>query len=291
MKTAAFLALLLAPTTWLAAQSTINATQKYAWSANTAWINLRPSAADGVAVGAYICSGQAWGANIGWIAFGDGTPVDKIRYSNTDSSDFGVNVQSGGLLRGLAYGANVGWIQFEATGNPRINLTNGALSGFAYGANIGWINLGDLTFQLVTDSMQSGADTDNDGIPDAWEYQRTGGLGFLSATGDFDHDGISDLAEYQADTNPLSGTETFAIAQPQAVKQPNGNVQFTLTWRSSPDRLYIIEHTTDLATVPWTDSGLGTITADAGTTTTRTITEPSAARRFYRARVVLPLSP
>lgn len=42
MKTIALLALLLGPTKWLAAQSTINSTQKYAWSANTAWINLPP---------------------------------------------------------------------------------------------------------------------------------------------------------------------------------------------------------------------------------------------------------
>ena len=39
------------------ATSTINSTNAYAWAANLGWTNWRPSAADGVVIGEFICSG------------------------------------------------------------------------------------------------------------------------------------------------------------------------------------------------------------------------------------------
>ena len=291
MKPSATLALCLMAAGALSAQSTINSTQKFAWAANTGWLNLRPSTEDGVVVGSYVCSGYAYGANTGWLHLGSGTPQDHVRYSNTDSADFGVNVMSGGLLRGLAYGANIGWVNFEPTGDPRLNLTTGAMSGYAYGANIGWINLGDLSFQLITDSIQTGADADQDQLADAWEYQRAGGLTLLANPGDADGDGVTDLSEYLADTQPLAATDAFAVGPTQVAKTQTGDVAFTLTWRSSPDRIYAIEYRDDLAPGPWTDSGLGLFVGSPGTTTTRTVTGPPAARRFYRTRVQLPLHP
>ncbi|MCB1275326.1 hypothetical protein [Prosthecobacter sp.] len=286
-----FIGCLLLGSGVLWAQSTINPTQKFAWAANAGWIDLRTSPENGVVVGAYVCSGFGYGANIGWIHLGDGTPEDHVRYSNANGTDYGVNVQPGGFLRGLAYGANVGWLMFESSGNPRVDLSTGLMSGFIWGANIGWINLGNMDFQVVVDSLQSSPDTDNDQIPDAWEYLRTGSLGFLSLNGDLDHDGVSDRNEYQSDTDPLSSADTFSVMLPQVEKLPNGDMQVTLTWRSSPDREYVIEAIDDLTGSMWMDAGMGPIKPDAGSQTTRTITGPPGVRRFYRARVLLPLQP
>jgi len=48
-------------------------------------------------------------------------------------------------------------------------------------------------------------DSDNDGMPDRWEYQYFGNLG-QNAIGDPDGDGVSNLAEYQEGTEPTSNT-------------------------------------------------------------------------------------
>ncbi len=49
---------------------------------------------------------------------------------------------------------------------------------------------------------RGGADTDGDGIPDAWEFRYFGNLTTASATSDYDLDGLSDYGEYLAGTNP-----------------------------------------------------------------------------------------
>jgi len=48
------------------------------------------------------------------------------------------------------------------------------------------------------------ADTDGDGIDDAWEMTWFGNLTTANATSDFDHDGITDLQEYLNGTNPTA---------------------------------------------------------------------------------------
>lgn len=49
---------------------------------------------------------------------------------------------------------------------------------------------------------RGGADTDGDGIPDAWEFRYFGNLTTANATSDYDLDGLSDYGEYLAKTNP-----------------------------------------------------------------------------------------
>ena len=49
---------------------------------------------------------------------------------------------------------------------------------------------------------RGGADTDGDGIPDAWEMRYFSNLTTASATSDFDLDGLSDYGEFLAGTNP-----------------------------------------------------------------------------------------
>jgi len=67
---------------------------------------------------------------------------------------------------------------------------------------------------VQTDSIRSGADSDHDGIPDAWELLHFANLATANGTTDFDHDGFSDLQEYFADTDPA---RLIAICGSQAI--------------------------------------------------------------------------
>ncbi|CAN5741075.1 hypothetical protein BH11PLA1_BH11PLA1_20050 [soil metagenome] len=134
------------------AQTTVDATNKFAWGENIGWINFRDAnaGAQGVrflpGIENYM-SGYAWGENVGFINFGDGTPVNGIAYANTTGADFGVNYSSTtGLLSGFAWGENIGWINFTTTGQPpaqqaRYDSAARRLRGYAWGENVGWINL------------------------------------------------------------------------------------------------------------------------------------------------------
>ena len=287
------LLIVLSTVTAVLADSTINDTQKFAWAANAGWVNLRPSTANGLSVGEFVCAGYGYGANFGWINFGSGAPQNGIRYSNTNAADVGVNLQPGGALRGQAWGANVGWIRFETNGNPRVDYATGRLLGYAWGANLGWINLNDLTYYVKTDVIQPGADSDNDGITDAWERERANSLTALNAIGDADGDGVSDRAEYFADTNPLNNADQFRITGFQSDGDPA--TQISLTWKSRPSRCYSIEARESFDTAPdtgsWREVGIGALLGVEGGTQTQALSGTVVTNPFYHLRVLLPLHP
>ncbi|MCX6867082.1 MAG: hypothetical protein NTV46_12855 [Verrucomicrobia bacterium] len=294
MKTLHILLCSAAVTLSAAATTTINPTNQYAWAGNFGWTLWHDAGADGAVIGQYVCSGYVWSPNCGWINLGDGTPDDGVHYSNASGSDYGVNLQdpysSGGVskakLRGFAYAANIGWINFENQGNPELSLQTGRLSGYAWSANCGWINLDDANWFVATDVIQPGADSDNDGIADAFELTVTDppSLTMLTATGDYDHDGKTDVEEYLADTNPLNPQSSLSVTE-FVVSGTN----CTLTWASSPARLYRITSSTDLLPASW-ELVLDHIVPD-GASTSRSITVAAAAKRFFRVGVFLPLDP
>ena len=272
------------------AESTVDPAAAFAWGGNVGEFNWRPSLADGVVTGEYVCSGKVWAANAGWINLGSGTPANGIRYQNTDGADSGVNLLADGSLRGLAWGANIGWVNFEATGNPRIDFATGILRGYAWAANVGWITLDDGGSHFVaTTQIAPGADTDTDGITDAWELEHAGNLTTLTLDGDADGDGIPDVAEYAADSDPLNATDTGLRITDFAVSPDTTLV--SLAWTSRLSRRYHIESTADLTAGVWTESTLAEISPDSDATTTRDLSEPAATRRFYRIRAVRPLAP
>ena len=154
----AVLAALAAPAL---AQSNIHPSNKFSFQENCGWFNWRdsgnPATSQGVLVAGTFLSGFAWGENIGFINFGDGTPANGVSYANPTTGpiagipDFGINLDPAtGNLTGFAWGENVGWINFNggALATPpqpaRIDAAAQRLRGFAWAENIGWINL-DLT--------------------------------------------------------------------------------------------------------------------------------------------------
>jgi hypothetical protein len=77
------------------ATSTVDLTNNSGWGANIGWTNWRPdfdgTNTEGVIVGEFICSGNVYASNIGWISLGGGSPVNHIQYQNNSTTDFGVN--------------------------------------------------------------------------------------------------------------------------------------------------------------------------------------------------------
>ncbi|MBI3852780.1 MAG: hypothetical protein HY298_21200 [Verrucomicrobia bacterium] len=242
----------------------------------------------GAVIGEYVCSGFIYAANVGWINLGGGTPTNGIQYQNLSASDFGVNHDGLGNLRGYAYGANIGWINFEANSAPKVDLKTGKLSGYVYGANVGWISLSNAFAFVQTDTIAPGTDSDGDGIADAYEYTYFGNLTTMNAVSDYDGDGVSDRNEYLAGTNPNDLSDYLAIT---AIAANASGSPTSLTWKSALSRCYYIQERLNLNIAsPWFDSGLGLISPD-GVSTTRNIFDTNAPMRFYRIQAVKPLSP
>ncbi|MBM4155326.1 MAG: hypothetical protein FJ221_09910 [Lentisphaerae bacterium] len=270
------------------AESTIDATRRHAYGGNVGWIDLRGDGTRGAVLGQSYCTGCLWSANCGWIVLGNG-PVNGWQYSNAAPGDWGVNHDGAGRLSGRAWGANVGWIVFEQThGQPRIDLLTGNLSGSAWGANIGWISLSNGQVCARTERLDPGADSDSDGIPDAWERRRAGNTTTLGGGGaDFDRDGPDDVEEYGADTDPLADGSSLALVALSCGVQTN-----RLTWTASPSRLYHLLSAESLANgTGWTQLTATALAPDASATMTRDIVYPVSTTRFFKVRSVVPLVP
>lgn len=270
------------------AQSTISTVDRHAYSANAGWIDFRVDFSDGVSVSESCLSGKAHAANFGWIDLGDGSPDNGYSYSNTTATDYGVNLSSTGALTGFAYAANIGWIQFEQThGKPALSFTSGQFSGHAYSANVGWIALDTSFSNLVTTTLHA-PDVDHDGIGDSYEMRHFGNLTTVNATSDHDRDGHLDVSEYLANTNPDDSSDYLRIVD------RNFSATFTsvvIHFTSKPNRLYRVEHNTDLGPV-WVDSNLGTFPPHAGTTTISDVVNfANGPRRFFRVVARRPLQP
>jgi hypothetical protein len=188
------------------AQSNVTALHKFSWSENGGWMNWRdagdPLGAQGVRLHGSFLSGSAWGENIGFISFGDGTPANATSYANTTGADFGVNVSlNTGALTGFAWGENAGWINFSGGAlatppNPaRYDVAAGRLRGFAWGENIGWINLDDgLSFVGFTPCP---SDFNRDGVISSQDFFDFLGAFFTaSPTADVNHDEVVNSQDF-----------------------------------------------------------------------------------------------
>jgi hypothetical protein len=139
---------------------------------------------------------------------------------------------------------------------------------------------------VQSDTVAPGVDTDGNGIADAWEYLYFGTLLGAAANQDADGDGITNLQEYLDGTDPTSANDQLRIT---AYSTNTGGTSSLITWASTVARLYAIEVTTDLVSIPFADSGMGTLTPESGATTTRTVFAISAPKRLFRIRALRPL--
>ena len=274
----------LQPSAWLHAATSIDNVNRSAYGANVGWMDWTGDTANGAVIGDYVCFGYVYGANVGWINLGSGSPTNGIRYLNLDASDFGVNHDGLGNLRGYAWGANVGWIAFEDNGAPKLDLLTGKFSGYVYSANCGWISLSNAVAFVQTDSLDHGA-LAPDGLPIAWLLANFGTTN-VNANADPDGDGQSNQQEYLAGTNPNDAGDYLHITGVQRgdVGDPHYVI---LTWTSQPTRFYAIQGRSsldastswgDLYSLPW--PGINNVGFDS-----------TAGQNFYRIRATRPLSP
>lgn len=268
------------------AGTTIDTANHYAWGPNLGWMDWRGDTANGAVIGEYVCSGYIYSANVGWINLGNGAPADGIYYSNTTASDWGVNQDGLGNLRGYAWGANVGWIAFKTNGMPRVDLYTGKMSGYVWSANCGWISLSNVVAYVQTDTIAPGTDTDGDGIPDAWELQQFGNLTTANGTSDYDGDGVSDKNEYLAGTNPKDSADHLRITSVHRGLAGDPN-RIDMQWTSEPTRFYAIQSRATLNSGSiWADLyvlpivGINNVAFD-----------DSNSQQFYRLRAFRPLTP
>lgn len=268
-----------------AAQSTISIADRFTWAPNAGWIDFRPSAADGLVVNESTLSGRAWSPNLGWIYFGNGL---QHHYPNTTAGSYGVNLAPDGKLTGFAWSPNAGWINFEQShGQPRIDLFTGQISGSAWCPNIGWIAIDVPQSGLRTTTITI-ADTDNDGMGDAWEAREFGNLTAAGATTNADGDPASDVEEYRAGTLPNNQTDWLQIISQSL--DPSGQA-VTVRFTTSPGRAYRFEFCDDMSIGPWTAAGPDSFAPDAGPVTERTFAIPPGPRRFFRVTALRPLVP
>jgi len=290
------LLLLLALLATAQAATTINPVNKYAYGANLGWLDCSGDTNNGAVIGEFVCSGYIYSANAGWISLGGGTPVNGFRYLNNSATDFGVNHDGLGNLNGYAWAANIGWLTFtnrDATGatfeGPKVDLLTGKLSGNIWSANCGWISLSNASAFVQTDRLPAGADTDSDGIPDAWEMMKFGNLTTANLISDFDLDGVSDRNEYLAGTDPLDLNSFLRIT---ALTSSGGGATNQLVWTSVSTRQYRLLQTNNVAAAnPWVEIAPGLITPDAGPTTVRTVVGSAASQRFFRVEAIKPIAP
>lgn len=88
------------------------------------------------------------------------------------------------------------------------------------------------------------ADTDADGLADAWELQHFGGLG-ANPQDDPDGDGVTNFAEFRAGTNPTDPQSRFELLE--ITRVANG---ISLRWSSQPDRTYRVLRSANLLAAP-----------------------------------------
>lgn len=275
------------------AASSVNVTNKWAWSAGAGWINCRPDSTNGAVVGEFFCSGYMYSPTAGWIHLGNGSPSNGVSYENGSTNDYGVNHDGKGHLTGYAWCPSTGWINFgwtnnpDATQAPKIDIKTGMLSGYAWGGSLGWISLSNLSGRLQTDWFDAGTNADSDGLPDAWEISAMGtnNLGALSASGDYDDDGANDYAEYVAGTSP---TNPYDVLEMTSFGR-SGSTNLQVEWSSRQTRLYKIEQRDDLMdTNGWQVCPPGVLSADSDSNSVRLLPVTAPTQTFYRVKAVLP---
>ena len=130
-------------------------------------------------------------------------------------------------------------------------------------------------------------DTDNDGLPDWYEYRTMGGLS-ANASDDIDEDGSDTLLEFALATDPSDPSQHPELSL-------TAGEDFTLSFFSSTEALaagytIAIQASEDLSPGSWQDATiLDTETSPAGAGVEQTIATLGppgvAARRFYRVLV------
>lgn len=262
------------------AGTTIDETNRFAYAGNLGWVDWVADTNNGAVIGEYVCSGYLYSANTGWISLGSGSPANQIQYQNNSATDFGVNQDGLGNLRGYAWGANIGWIAFENTGAPKVDLFSGKMTGYVWSANCGWISLSNAVAYVQADSIRP-APLAPDGLPIAWLLQNFGTTN-VNAGADPTGKGMTIGQDYLAGTDPNNAGSIFKITYENRGSLPNYT---TLVWNSVLTRYYAIQTNSSLSHGTFADFAALPIAGwnNAG------FTDLDPTNEFYRIRAYRPL--
>jgi len=145
----------------------------------------------------------------------------------------------------------------------------------------------------LTIGGSTASDTDGDSLPDSWETTHFGSL-VWSATDDPDADGFNNAAEFKIGTLPNNGASQYRFEGPTVIDvagTPAIRLAFPaqLNWSIQP------QWTSSLTTGLWlnlgpplTGSTLHSVIDNGTQTGGLPPLSPTAPRRFYRARIVVP---
>lgn len=125
------------------------------------------------------------------------------------------------------------------------------------------------------------ADTDNDGMPDAWEDANGTDKLVNDASDDDDNDGMTNLEEYLAGTNPQSFGSRLEI-----VSLAQGGSEVSFSFLAVSNKSYTVQYRNSFSTGAWLR--LQDVPA-AVTNRVLTVTNTPGAMRFYQ--IVTPLMP
>jgi hypothetical protein len=141
-------------------------------------------------------------------------------------------------------------------------------------------------FDQGTDLTQPAADSDADGLPDAWELENFGNLD-RDGSADFDSDNLADREEYVVGSNPKDATSGF----PALAVESTGDT-FRVTFPTVAGRVYTVMARTILDSgddwAPVSNVGNGQSNPVTGDGTTKAVTETGLGNlpgRFYRLQV------
>lgn len=224
-------------------------------------------------------STKRWGMN---VKDADAGELINIGYGSTDTfySDFDNN-QGDDEAQGATYDSG-GGVFYDNGGDWELAGIMVAVSGFS-GQPGSTSVYGNRTYiadmQYYASQISSTAqidDIDEDGIPDEWEYEKSGSTTGVVASADQDGDGFSGEEEWLADTLPNDSNSFLRVTEYTNATH--------LVFTSSTNRKYQIQYRLDLSD---TNETWG-VEADwfDGSQPLQAVSTPSS-NRFYRVRAKL----
>ena len=172
--------------------------------------------------------------------------------------------------------------QWRFNGTNLVGATNATLvrtnvqTNFAGNYFVIASNLAGSATSAVAALTVTMADTDGDGIPDAWELAHGLNPNLNDANLDPDGDGLTNLQEYWAGTDPQNAASVLKVG----INPVLGG--FTLRFTSMPNVTYSLQYSTNLTNSPWLR--LTNLAAQPGTNIV-TVNDYSSTNghRYYRA--------
>lgn len=171
---------------------------------------------------------------------------------------------------------------FIGDDSPAFTLDLASPAPFANFVAVGGESLDIMLQGLGADSIQimnAPVDSDDDGLPDAYEMEQFGSLQISDQQTDTDADGNSDYDEFLGGTNPMDAASKIAI---ELIPQPDG--QSLLCWTAVGGRVYTIEESEELNTFTPTVEGL----TGSSSIEFWPVPPSETTRTFYRLKVKNP---